>query len=399
MGPHVAYFSDQRFFRAGDAWYTTASFPLDFIARHLDVASWTFWGRLDETDDPSRLFPLVPPPALAGKVFFEGPRGQRTGPLGYAHAALFAQSDLRRVVRRSDVVWLKQPTVFSLFAYPHCRSSQVVVSQQVGDAAAGLLLTYPRYAALRHAGVRACRWIAARATVASFVSHDLAARYGGERRDLVVANESRVTAQMVLSAPEPRAQGPLEVVFVGRLAPEKCVDDLLEAVARVPEARLTIVGDGPKRGALEARSYELGLVGRVAWCGYVPWGPRLLEILRRSSVLALPSATEGLPLVIVEAMSQGVPVLATRVGGIPELVEEGRSGLLVDVHRPDQLAAALEILARDSQRWLAMARAALGTARHNTLEVQTGRLLERIIEASGSSRPRPFTVVPTSPPR
>jgi len=385
----VAYISDQRFYRSGDTWYTTASFPLEFIERHLELASWTFWGRLDEADDPSRLFPIVPPPALAGRIFFEGPRHQRPGPLGYAQAALLCGAGLRRLVRRSDVVWLKQPTAFSLLAYPHRRRDQVVVSQQVGDAARGLELAYPRYAPLGRLSRHACRRIAAGATVASFVSRDLARRYGGGRGDLVVAHESRVEAAMVLRAPRPSSQGPLEVLFVGRLSPEKCVEDLLEAVALVPEARLTVVGDGPSREGLEARSRARDLAGRVAFPGYVPWGPLLFERLRAASVLVLPSATEGLPLVVVEAMSQAVPVLATRVGGIPELVEDGRTGLLVDVHRPAELAAGLALLAREPRRRQAMAAAALEVARRHTLEAQTGQLLERIaLAATAREAPR-----------
>ena len=382
----VAYVTDQRFFRIRGEWYTSASFRLEHVTRGLDVGSWTFWGRLDEGGDPDRLFRIVPPPALAGRVRFEGPRGQRTGPLGYARSAAFAWGGLRRLVRASDVVWLKVPTVHAMIAQRHLRRSQVVVTQQMGDAEAGLLLTYPRWGFLRHLLVRSCRSAAARADVAAFVSRDLAARYGGGREDLLVANESQVSEDLVLAAPPPPQGGPFRVAYVGRLAPEKCVDDLLHAVARVPGAALTIVGDGPRRPDLAALARALGLEERLEWRGYVPWGPALFAILRRCSALVLPSATEGLGLVIVEAMSQGVPVVGTRVGGIPELVEDGVSGFLVDVHRPDQLAAALARLQADPALRLRMAEAALRTARRNTLERQTAPLLERITRAWRAKR-------------
>jgi glycosyltransferase involved in cell wall biosynthesis len=386
MPMDVAYISDQRFVRIGGQWYTTASFRLEFIARELDIGSWTFWGRLDETGDPDRLFPVIPPPALAGKVFFEGPRRQRSGPLGYAASALYARAALKRLVRASDVVWLKQPTVYAMMAHAHCRRTQVVVSQQMGDAEAGLVLTYPKYGFFRHVTAHYCRKIGARADVAAFVSRDLAERYGGRRTDLVVANESQVSDDMILRDPPAQPDGPLKVVFVGRLAPEKCVDDLLRAIAAVPETSLTVVGDGPRRAALEASSRALGLRDRVTWCGYVPWGPRLFDILRRSSVLALPSATEGLGLVIIEAMSQGLPVIGTRVGGIPELVEDGVSGVLVGVHRPDEMAAAFRLLMARPELRLRMARAALDTARRNTIQRQLTPLLERIARAWQAKR-------------
>lgn len=374
----VAYISDQRFSCIDGRWYASASFRLEYICRELDVGSWTFWGRLDDTGDPSRLFPLDAPPELAGRLFFEGPRRQRGGPLGYAGSLLRAAAGLKRLVRGSDVVWLKQPMVYALIAHRYCRPAQVVVSQQMGDAEMGLVLNYPRYALLRHAVVRGCRRINARADVAAFVSRDLAVRYGGGRMDLIVANESQVGEDMILPALPEEPEGPLKVVFVGRLAPEKCVDDVLRAVALVPETSLTIVGDGSRRAELEAMSRKLGLERRVTWCGYVPWGPSLFAILRRSSVLTLPSATEGLGLVIVEAMSQGLPVVGTRVGGIPELVQDGVSGVLVDVHRPDQLADAFRMLRERPALRRRMAAAALEVARRNTLERQSKPLLRRI---------------------
>ena len=370
MPMDVAYVTDQRFFHVRGAWYTTASLRLDQLARALDVGTFTIFGRLDEGGDPERLFRLEPPPSLTGRVRFEGPRGQRQGPLGYAGSLASTWRALGRLVRASDVVWLKTPTVHAMVAASHLRRAQVVVTQQMGDAEAGLVLTYPRWGFVRHLLRRSCTRLAARADVAAFVSRDLAARYGAGRPDVVVANESQVSEDLVLRSPQPLADGPFRVVYVGRLAPEKCVDDLLRGVARAPGTSLTVVGDGPRRTQLRALARTLGIDDRVSWLGYVPWGPELLAILRGCAALCLPSATEGLGLVIVEAMSQGLPVVATRVGGIPELVADGVSGLLVDVHRPDQIAAAFERLRNDPALRLRMAEAALETARRNTVERQ-----------------------------
>jgi glycosyltransferase involved in cell wall biosynthesis len=85
-------------------------------------------------------------------------------------------------------------------------------------------------------------------------------------------------------------------------------------------------------------------------------------------------------------MSQGLPVVGTRVGGIPELVEDGVNGLLVDVHRPDQLAGAIERLRADPALRLRMAAAALETARRNTVERQLAPLADRITRAFYAKR-------------
>ena len=118
---------------------------------------------------------------------------------------------------------------------------------------------------------------------------------------------------------------------VGRLNKVKCQDLLLRAFQRlgseVPEARLLLVGDGPERASLEGLARDLDLAGRVAFAGYQPEPEHYLPVM---DVFALTSRAEGMPLAILEAWATGLPVVATRVGGIPGLVEDGRTGLLVD---------------------------------------------------------------------
>jgi glycosyltransferase involved in cell wall biosynthesis len=114
--------------------------------------------------------------------------------------------------------------------------------------------------------------------------------------------------------------------------------------------RLTIVGDGPERGALEAQARALGVADRVAFEGAVAH-QRIASYLHRADVFCLPSYAEGVPTVLMEAMASGLAVVATRVYGIPELVEDGRSGLLVPP------AEALARLAENAEM-----RAALGAA-------------------------------------
>jgi glycosyltransferase involved in cell wall biosynthesis len=129
---------------------------------------------------------------------------------------------------------------------------------------------------------------------------------------------------------------------VGRLSKVKCQDLLLRAFRQIgserPEARLLLVGDGPERGPLEALARDLGLAGRVAFAGYQPQPEQYLRVM---DVFALTSRAEGMPLAILEAWASALPVVATRVGGIPGLVEDGRTGLLVDSGDEPALTQAL----------------------------------------------------------
>ncbi len=138
------------------------------------------------------------------------------------------------------------------------------------------------------------------------------------------------------------------LLFVGRLRIRKGVEVLLEALATGGGDRLWIAGDGEHRARLEARAAELGLLasGRVRFLGRASRG-EVRDLLSRARALVVPSTYEGMPLVVLEAMEAGVPVIASRVSGIPEVVVDGETGWLVPCEDPPALAAALAELAAD----------------------------------------------------
>ncbi len=152
--------------------------------------------------------------------------------------------------------------------------------------------------------------------------------------------------------PESGTEPPLDVICVGRLSPEKGHAGLLAATGRLLRKglpiRLTLVGDGPERESLEALARELDLGDRVAFTGRLHEAAAL-EAIARSDILVLASFMEGLPIVLMEAMALGVPVVASRVAGIPELVKDGESGLLFDPANWAGLEHAIERLCRDAE--------------------------------------------------
>lgn len=152
-----------------------------------------------------------------------------------------------------------------------------------------------------------------------------------------------------------------EILTVGRLVPVKGQALLVEAMAELRrrglEARLTIVGDGPQMPELRSLAKRLGVEDRIELAGAVGQN-EIRSYYARADVFALPSLAEGLPVVLIEALAMGIPVVASRITGIPELVEEGVSGLLVTPGRSDELAGALEtLLAEPAERRRAMGRA------------------------------------------
>lgn len=146
------------------------------------------------------------------------------------------------------------------------------------------------------------------------------------------------------------------VLAVGRLSPEKGFDILVKACARLAPERVAIciVGDGPQRTDLKGMVESRGMEEHVRLVGYVaavdPW-------YQAADVVVAPSRLEGQGLAALEAMAWETPVVASRVGGLPEVVDDGVTGLLVAPEDPDALAQAIEELLRDTSRARAMGRA------------------------------------------
>lgn len=166
-----------------------------------------------------------------------------------------------------------------------------------------------------------------------------------------------INAEPFFQAPPPRSETGLVVGTVGRLVPGKGHAVLLEAFAQlggVPTLR--VIGDGPERAALGAQVERLGLTDGVQFLGFQSDVPAAMAAL---DMFVLASThTEVLPLVVMEAMAAGCAVVATAVGGVPEIVEDGHSGLLVPPGDAEALAASLRRLAADPALRATLGRAA-----------------------------------------
>jgi glycosyltransferase involved in cell wall biosynthesis len=154
----------------------------------------------------------------------------------------------------------------------------------------------------------------------------------------------------------PRPNPPI-ILSVARLVPDKDHDTLIAAFGQVsaafPEAELWLLGNGPRRAALEALAAKTLLPGRVR---FWPGTPDIRDFLHQASLLVLSSRYEALPNVVLEAMAAGLPVAATRVGGLPELVVPGRTGWLVPPGDAPALAAAMSQALEDADAREALCR-------------------------------------------
>ena len=267
----------------------------------------------------------------------------------------------------------------------HCHGSDIHTAPERGAAVA---------ASIRYAVRRADQLIA----VSRPIQSTLRTRYGvGEERVHLIPcgvdtgrfhPGDRERARRGLGLPSAGTR----LIYVGDLIPDKGVLLLLEASAELlrtgADLHITLVGAGPLSETLRDRAAQLGIADRFVLLGPQP-NERIPELLRASDALVLPSASEGSPVSIIEALAAGLPVLATRVGGIPDLVADGREGFLVPPGDARALAEALRrFLALDAGGREALRRAVLARRGRFDIDAQAAQVRGIIEAASLSPRRR-----------
>jgi glycosyltransferase involved in cell wall biosynthesis len=240
----------------------------------------------------------------------------------------------------------------------------------------------PRRSLASFALGRAARVLVQSESIRDEVLERFGDRRFGDRRRLVERLRERIRV-----IPNGVDRRPLRVgagrylVYVGRLVALKGVADLVDAMREFPDVPLILVGDGPDRDRLRglASGVQASFLGHVSH-------EEVLRHIEGAACLVLPSRTEAFSNVILEAMSLGVPVIATRVGGNPDLVRDGENGLLVPPGDPPALARAIREMLGSETRRLELGRCAHAMAQHYDWDRATRLLLHEIREAVGEAR-------------
>jgi len=188
--------------------------------------------------------------------------------------------------------------------------------------------------------------------------------------------------------PPPGAFDEKLVSFMGRLTPLKRVEDAIEALRFVDdrEIRLQVIGDGYRRPSLERLADRFGLRERVSFLGF---RADALDLLNRSATLVVPSLTEGISRVAMEAMALGKPVIGTDIPGNRELIRHGETGIIVPVRRPAAIAAAMRELLGDQARYQSISRAAKDYIEANHSAARAVKRYEELYEEMMSVGARP----------
>ena len=225
----------------------------------------------------------------------------------------------------------------------------------------------------------------------------LAAELRGQGADVRMIVASLVRPHHLASRP-PEASvqpQPLRICALGRMVRLKGLHVMLEALSRLSvagiEFQVELIGQGDESymRELKARAAQPDLDGKVRFLGPVPWGNGLFEHLDRSEVFVLPSFTEGTPKTVTEAMARGLVVVASRVGGLARLVEDGKTGYLVAPGEPQELAERLRSIALDPELRRRAAAATLKQVSRLTMDEQLPILVTALKDAAATRRQSP----------
>ena len=268
----------------------------------------------------------LPFPLRYGQVALRGARAARRADIVYATATYAAAAAAASIVHRPLVVKLVSDPAYER-------------AQRYG-LFSGSLAEFQTAASRRVRALQALRTrsllAATTIVVPSAYLAEIAEGWGiRDDRIHVLTNPAPPPREV---EPEPHVPGTF--VFVGRLTRQKGLGTAIAAIARVPNARLVLVGDGPERSALEQAAASSAGAGRIAFRGSLTRDDALRAVAGAEAAL-LSSDWENLPHSAVEALSVGVPVVSTAVGGVPEVVRDGQNGLLVQPGDPEALAVAL----------------------------------------------------------
>ena len=251
------------------------------------------------------------------------------------------------------------------------------------------------------------------------VEHDSYRRFVPEQNVVVMPNAIDYNPYLRVPTVRSREEYPLRLVYVGRLAREKGLYETFQGLRLAQDmgvdARLTVAGKGPEEERLRRYAQALGIANRVSFVGGV-FGAEKVSLFAQAEVFILPSYSEGLPYALLEAMAAGIPVVATPVGAIPDVVSHGTHGFLIPVRDGKSIAEAIAALGRhrDQLTWMSRAcrrrvRAAYGIDRLATeLSIKYAELCDGVVVPAPSAgygtpraaaMPKPKPAAPVAGPK
>jgi glycosyltransferase involved in cell wall biosynthesis len=291
-------------------------------------------------------------------------------------------NDVKRAINTSTAVYLRQPLweCWDVFKYARANGKKILVSfhgdwpEMLRQTQGSTWKKVTNHLMARYIG-HIYNIMAVESIISFFVGDALQNKYGNlAKQEIVFANFLHSKNEISSHRPVSNMQ-PYKILFVGQFEEYKGIEYLIRAIALLKnekiDLRLMLIGTGPLKHQLCQLVQRLGLKEEIEWCGYVQHGTGLMALYRQADLFVLPSVSgEGTPKVLMEAMSQGVPVIATDVGNSRNLLKNGHYGLVLPPADDKALFSAIHKLLAKPDLRSAFAQKGLELARISTRERQ-----------------------------
>lgn len=379
---------DQPLFEVEDGgWATRGYYQLKELSSCFKggVVRYAAFGRiLDRLPETGDLYKIPLECVQSFEVLGVKVEGQ--GLFNYLKALPDLVRESKKVSLEYDVKWVMLPSLAGLIQLLVCcrKRRGVYVAQLVGEWQGAITNNNPLSSLLITFLDRLTNFAIKRADLVVFVSNAIKEKYGsGLKKPVLIANESRISNAMIRELDRSEIHDPFRILFVGRLVEGKGLQYLISALAEfkgTTNFELWVVGDGPYKETLEKMAQEYGFAEDIRWFGWLSWGEPVFGLMREADTLVLPSMSEGMPLVLIEAMSQSLPVIASAVGGNKNLIKDGKNGLLFSKGNIAELIKCLKAIAYDEKLREEIVANGLEVARENTVETTTGKVWKNTLQ-------------------
>ena len=361
-------------YKCKSRYYVGGSAQLDFYSCFVGIEEVYIWSRIYHiSEEETEKYQEMRFQDTSLKFHVLGIYDQKPGYLHYL-TTFFERIRKMKGLFREPALIMCQPVSVSqwMFWYLFRKKNQIYIGRTIGDPEVIISMGFPFGKQIAFVMKCVSKQYYKKCSLQTWVSGELERKYKVKGVPSVVVHDFLMYEEQMKGTPCISKDGKLRLLFVGRLSKEKGVQILIHALKKLnnKDVLLTVIGDGKERGAIENLIDCCGLSETIDFKGYVGWGKEIFSYMAMADCLILPSYSEGLGMVLLEAMANGTAVIGSRVGGIPEIIKDGYNGYLFEIGDADRLASRIKILFEDRELLAELSMNAIKVAKRNSRDKQ-----------------------------
>ncbi len=295
----------------------------------------------------------------------------------------------RMAIKDSDIIWIRMPSIAGIFLFLIAKLFYKPVILFIAGHIKEAWKGNPKYLGYKKVFVsfisdildRITRILIQGSFITFVVGQELKNHYGKASPKVFFAIDSLVSEKDIFVRKDTCLKTPINLLFVGKFVPVKGIKYLLKAfknLNRRYDMNLILVGSGPLENELYSQIEKFGIRNKVKFLGYIPGRKELFKVYRRADILIIPSLHESFGRVILEAWASGVPIIATRVGGIRYLIDDQVNGLLINPMSSSEIAESVKKIIDDPELRERLIKNGYQSILQYTTEIQVKKIVKLI---------------------